>query len=92
MCSRLFVPVDPTTHLPADWQSEVDSAHLAAGGSGAVTHLGAGVMSFPSARAHGCILCDSMMTAGILVGHMKHRYRENIVCFILQTVGPVEII
>ena len=88
----LVVPVDPTTHLPADWQSQVDLAHLAAGGSGGVAHLGAGPLSYPSARAHSCILCDSMLTAGILVGHMKDRYGgNNMVCFILQTVDPVEI-
>ena len=84
--------MDGLTHLPRDWQSQVDLAHLAAGGEGAVAHLGAGRMSYPSARAHSCILCNSLSTAGILVGQMKNRYGENnIECFILQTVGPVEM-
>ena len=87
--------MDGVTHLPRDWQSQVDSAHLAAGGEGAVAHLGAGPqlqrMRFTSPSAVSCITCDSPATADVLVAHLKKHYGDNIECIIATTISAVEI-
>ena len=87
--------MDGVTHLPRDWQSQVDLAHLAAGGEGAVAHLGAGpqlqLMRFTSPSAVSCITCDSPATADVLVAHLKKHYGDNIECIIATTISAVEI-